>query len=148
MLIYTGIFLASLMAALLVRNFYKTVAAKSRLVHFSKKPNAITDSSTRYQKARAGFKTCNGIPVPTVQQSHKVALNLSKTSPAKPNVCRNRDTSWLIHEKKLATMGRSYKVRRRVEPEPLTLEMASKPYRREVASWAQNNKIAIRPWEA
>ena len=148
MLIYTGIFIASLMAALLVRNFYKAIAAKSRLVHVSKKPITRTDISTRYEEARAGFKTCNRIPVPTVQQSHKVALNLSKTSPAKPNVCRNRDTSWLIHEKKLATMGRSYKVRRRVEPEPLTLEMASKPYRREVASWAQNNKIAIRPWEA
>ena len=148
MLIYTGIFLASLMAALLVRNFYIAVAAKSRLVHVSKKPIAKADSSARYQNARAGFKTCNGIPVPTVQQSHKVALNLSKTSPAKPNVCRNRDASWLIHEQKLASMGRSYKVRRRVEPEPLTLEMASKPYRRDVAPWAQNNKIAIRPWEA
>ena len=77
-----------------------------------------------------------------------VAMNLDKKSPAEPVVCRNRDASWLIREKKLLSMDRSYKVKRRVEPQALTLEMASKPFRKEVASWAHNDKLAVRPWKA
>ncbi len=148
MLTYTGIFLASLLAALLVRKLYRTVIAECRSAHLSGNRTTVTDSSAKYQKARAGYKTCNGIPVPSLQQSRMVAMNLDKSSPAKPVVCVNRDASWLIREKKVLSMDRSYKVRRRVEPQPLTLEMASKPFRREVASWAHNDKLAVRPWKA
>lgn len=148
MLFYTTTFLACLVAALLTRNFYKVLTDKSGSVNVSSKRAAVTDSSTRYQKARAGFKTCNGIPIPTAQQSRLAALNLGKRSPAEPVVCRNRDASWLVHEKKIASMGRSYKVRRRVEPVSPTLEMASQPFKREIAPWAHDNRIAIRPWEA
>jgi len=148
MLTYTGIFLASLLAALLVRKLYRTVIAECRSAHLSGNRTTVTDSSANYQKARAGYKTCNGIPVPSLQQSRMVAMNLDKSSPAKPVVCVNRDASWLIREKKVLSMDRSYKVKRRVEPQPLTLEMASKPFRREVASWAHNDKLAVRPWKA
>ena len=148
MLTYAGILLASLVAALLVRHLYTAVVAKSRSAHLSTRRVIVTDSSTRYKKARAGYKTCNGVTVPSIQQSRMIAMNLDKSSPAKPVVCRNPDTSWRVREKKLLSMDRSYKVRRRVEPQPLTLEMASKPFRREVASWAHNNKLADRPWKA
>jgi len=148
MLTYTGIFLASLLVAFFVRNFYKVVMAKSRSAHQSTRRTIVSDSSTKYQKVRTGHKTCNGVPVPSLQESRMVAMNLDNKSPAAPVVCRNRDASWLIREKKLLSMDRSYKVKRRVEPQPLTLEMASKPFRKEVASWAHNDKLAVRPWKA
>lgn len=148
MLTYAGIFLASLIAALIVRHLYTVVVVKSRPAHLSTRRIKVTDTSSRYKKTRAGYKTCNGVTVPSTSQSRMVAMNLDKSSPAKPVVCQNPDASWLIREKKLLSMNRSYKVKRRVEPQPLTLEMASKPYRREVASWAHNNKLAVRPWKA
>jgi hypothetical protein len=148
MLTYAGILLASLTAALLVGQLFKAAVAKSRSANLSTKRVIVPDNSTSYKKARAGYKTCNGVTVPSKQQSRMVAMSLDKSSPAQPVVCRNPDASWLVRENKLLSMQRSYKVKRRVEPQPLTLEKASKPFRREVASWAQNNKLAVRPWKA
>lgn len=147
MLTYTGIFLASLVTALLARYFVKALTNKSGMLRAYQNQIAITDHSTKYEKAMVGINTCNGVPVPSLQQSRIVAMNLSKTAPAKPGFVRNPEASWLVQEKILASMGRSYKVRRRVEPVPLTLEKASQPFRREVAPWAQNNKMATRPWK-
>lgn len=133
MLFYTSIFVASLIAALLIRSFYKVITNKNRSVHTSNKRVAITDSFGRYQKERTGFKTCNGISVLSVQESRVVSSNLGRTHPAKPAVSHSQDTSWLIREKKLSSMNVSYKVRRRVQPQPPTLEMVSKPFSRKVA---------------
>jgi hypothetical protein len=147
MLFYTSMFVASLIAALLTRFFYITITNKTRLVHASNKRMAITDSSGRYQKERAGFKTYNGISVLSVQDSGVVSSNLGKAHPAKPVVCHNQNTSWLIREKKLSSINVSYKVRRRVQPEAPTLEKVSKPFSHKVAPWAKDNKTAIRPWK-
>jgi len=147
MILYTGIFLASLVSALLARNVYKAVVAKDRQVQAINKRTAVMESPAKYKKARAAFNTCNGIPIPSVQESQVAAMNLGKSNPAKPVVCQKRDASWLVHEQKAAPAGKSYKVKRRVEPVVPTLEMTSKPFRREVAPWATNNKIAVRPWK-
>ena len=147
MLYYTSMFVASLIAALYTRFFYKAITNINRSVHTSNKRVAITDNSRRYQKERTGFKTCNGTPILSVQEGGAVSSNLGKTRPAKPVVCHNQNTAWLIREKMLSSMNVSYKVRRRVQPEPPTLEMVSKPFSRKVAPWAKDNKTAIRPWK-
>ncbi len=147
MLIYTGIFVASFIAALLARFFYKAITNKNRSVHTSNKRVAITDGASRYQEERTGFMIYGGIPNQSVHEGGVVSSNPGKTHPAKPVVCHNQNTAWLIREKKLFSMNVSYKVRRRVQPEPPTLEMVSKPFSRKAAPWAKDNKTAIRPWE-
>ena len=143
MLFYTSIFVVCLIAAHLVGSFYKAITNKNRSVHTSNKRVAITDSSGRYQKERTGFKTCNGLSVLSAQGSGVV----SKTHPAKPAVCHSQDTSWLIREKKISSMNEFYKVRRRVQPEPPTLEVVSKPFSRNADPWEKDNKTAVRPWK-
>ena len=147
MLFYTSTFIASLVAAILTRFFYQSMTKKSRSVHISNKSIAITDSSRKNKKERTGFKANNGIPVPSVQQGGLVYSNMGKQQPAKPVVFRNQNSASLIREKRLLSMDGYYKVRREAEPEPLTLDMVSKPFRRKVAPWAKDKKIAIRPWE-
>jgi hypothetical protein len=145
MLFYISIVVASLIAILLARFSYKAMTNKNRSVHTSNKRVAITDSSRRYQKERTGFKTYNGIPTLSVQEGGMVYSNPGKTHPAKPVVRHNQNTASLIREKKLLSMNGSYKVRRSIEPEPLTLEMVSKPFRRKVAPRGKGNETAIRP---
>ena len=91
--------------------------------------------------------TYGGIPNQSVQQGGVVFSNARKTHPAKPVVCHNQNTARFIREKRLLSTNGSYKVSREEEPEPRTLEMVSKPFRRKVAPWAKDNKIAIRLWE-
>ncbi len=133
MLFYTSIFAVSLIAALYSRFFYTAITNKDSSVHTSNKRIAITDSSRRYQKERTGLKINNGLPIPSVQEGGLVSSSLGKKHPAKPVVSHDQDTARLIREKWLLSMYESCKARRRAEPEPLTLEMVSKPFRRKVA---------------
>ena len=130
MLFYTGIFAASLIAAFLARFLYRAITSKDTLVHISNKRLAITDGATRYQNERAGYNTCNDISVPSLQDARVVSTNMDKIQPAKLVDCRNQNSASLIHG--------SYEARRKLKPEPLTLEMVSKPFRRKVAPWAKN----------
>jgi len=147
MLFYTSIFVVCLIAAVFIRSLYKAITNISRSVHASNKRVAITGSSGRYPNERTGFKTCNGISVLSAQGSGVVSSNLGKTHPAKPVGSHSQDCSWLVREKKHSSMNVSYKVRRRVKPEPPTLETASKPFNRNAGPWEKDNKTAVRPWK-
>ena len=147
MLFYKSKFGASLITAIHERFFCKTFTNKNKSVNTSNKRIAITDSSRKCQKERTGLKINNDLPIPSVPEGGLVSSNLGKKHPAKPEVCHNQNSARLIREKKLLAMYESYKARRRVEPEPRTLEMVSKPFSRKVAPWAKDNKIAVRPWK-
>ncbi len=142
MLFYTSIFAVSLIAALFAIFFHKVTTNRNRLIHISNRRVAITAGSRRYQNERTGFRINNGIPATSVHDGGVVSSNLVNTQPVKieicpeptkPEVCDNQNTVRLIREKRLLSMNESYKARCRVEPEPLTLEMVCKPFRREVA---------------
>jgi len=147
MLFYTSIFVASLITALHERFFCITITNTDRSFHTSNKRIAITDSSKRDQKERPGLKDNSDLPVPSVLEGGLVSSNLGKTHSAKPVVCHDQESARLNREKKLLDMYESYKARRKEEQEPRTLEMVSKPFRREVAPWAKDDKIATRPWK-
>ena len=130
MLFNTNIFDASLITALHKRFFCTKITDENGSVHASNKQIAITDSSRRDQKERTGIKMNNDLPVTSVPEDGLVSSNLGKKHPAKTVGCHNQNTARLIREEKLLAMYESYKARCRVESEPRTLEMVSKPFRR------------------
>ena len=78
----------------------------------------------------------NDLPLLSVQEGGLVSSNLA---PAEPVGCHDQNTARLIREKKLLAMYESYKARRREESEPRTLEMVSKPFRRDADPCEEEN---------
>lgn len=133
MLFYTCIFVGSLIAVLLACSFYRAIANINSSVHSSSKREAITGGARIYQKEMTAITIDNGIPNTSVQKVRVVPSNPGKTGTAKAVDCNDQNTAWLIREKRLLAMNESFKVRRRLEPQPLTLAMVSKPFRRKAA---------------
>ncbi len=147
MFIYTGLFVASFISALLAHFLYKAITNKYRSIQISNRRIAITDGASRYKKEGTGFMTYGGLPNQSVQEGGVVSSIPRKTHLTKPVVCHNQNTARLVGEKRHLSMNGSYKVSRKETSERPTLEMVSKPFRRKVEPWAKDNKIAIRPWE-
>lgn len=133
MLLYTSIFVVSLIAVFYSHFFYTAIRNKNTSVRTSNARIATIDSSERFQKERLGFNINNGLPTRSVQKDESVSSDLDKKHPAKPEVCHDEDTAKLIREKRLLSMYESYKARCEANTEPLTLEMVSKPFKRKVA---------------
>jgi len=145
MFIYTSLFLASLAALLVARLVYKTtfsgykaVSKPVKRVYRSNARAVFTDSTPAYQKNGKVRKASTDTLIPLDRAGHVMAWNLARTQADSPQIRHNQNTAWLVREKKLASVGDVYKVRRRVAPKPVTLDIVSKPWRREVAPWIQN----------
>jgi len=149
MLFYTTIFLASLVALLAARLVYKAVSLSYKAVsksgrstHVSNQRVAITASASGHQRKAVDRKAAFGNLIPVDRNGHVKAWNEARTNAALTNVNRNQDTAWLLREKKLVSVGNTYKVKRRVVPATPTLDMVSKPWRRKVAPWILNPEWA------
>lgn len=147
MLIYTTILIASLIVAVLARLFFTEASNKSLSLYGSNEGIAISTGARAYKSRKAYHQTRSSALVPSGEDFRVTAWNQEKTHPVTPIVRCNRDTSWLLREKKLVSVGNTYKVKRRVEPTAPTLDLVSKPFRRKPAPWAHDNKLAIRPWK-
>ena len=147
MFIYTSLFLASLVLLLVARFIYKAICSGFNVVSESAKSinrtnarAAFADGGPGYQKNGKLRKASNDALIPLDRVNRETAWSLATTCATAPETLHNQNTTWLLREKKLelASAGKTFKVRRRVTPEPLTLDMVSKPWRRKVAPWIQN----------
>jgi len=145
MFIYTSLFLASLVSLLVARMVYTTISSGFKTVSKSGKPvyrsngrKVITDSTPGYQKNGNVRKAFTDALIPLDRACNATVWDLARTQPYTAQNHQNQNAAWLVREKKLASVGEVYKVRRRVAPKPLTLDLVSKPWRREVAPWIQN----------
>jgi len=145
MFIYTSLFLASLAVLLVARLVYKAIFSGYKAVSKPGKPvyrpNAravFTDSTPGYQKNGKVRKASTDELFPLDRASNATVWNLARTNPYTPQIQQNQNTAWLVREKRLASVGEVYKVRRRVAPKPQTLDIVSKPWKRKVAPWIQN----------
>ena len=145
MLFYTSIFVVSLMTAFYARLLYTANSFIYRSVHTSNKRVAITDRSGKYQKERTDCKINNDLAILSVQEGGLVSSKLGKKPPAEPVACHDQNIARLIREIKLLAMYESYKTRCREESEPRTLEMVSKPFRRNADPCEKENKLQSDP---
>jgi len=145
MFIYTSLLLASLVALLVARLVYRTtfsgykaVSKPVKRVYRSNARVIFSDSTSGYQKTGKVRKASTDALIPSDRASNATVWNLARTNPCTPQIHQDQNIAWLVREKKLASVGEVYKVRRRVDPRPVTLDIVSKPWRREVAPWIQN----------
>ena len=148
MFIYTSLFLASLAVLLVARLVYKAtfsgysaVSKPVKRVYRSKARAVFTASTPACHKNGKVRKAFTDALVPLDRASNATVWNLARTNPYTPQIHQNQNAAWLVREKKLASVGEVYKVRRRVTPAPQTLDRVCKPWRREVAPWIQNPKF-------
>ena len=142
MLIYTSLFLASLVVLVVARIIFKAISSGYKVVsEYGKSADrsnarfAIAENTPGYQKSGKTRKASIEALTPLDMVSRETAWNSAKTRATAHRARHNQDSAWLLREEKLApaAAGKVFKVRRRVTPEPLTLEMVSKPWRRKVA---------------
>lgn len=133
MLFYTVMFVACLVATLIVSFLYKAVAQNARMADASYERITTTSDSRDYQRKRAPTKTCKSFATNTVPELEMVFSKWSRMSPDGLLPCLNQDTSWVVREKRLLSMCESYAARRSNESKPMTLDMISKPFRRKVS---------------
>lgn len=149
MLSYVTLLAGSLVVLLVVALIYKIVSFAFKSVSNSATPVSDTREQVTIRNSSAGPQKkstiCNAVHdslTPPDRKNHETAGNRTKTHPVEPDPHLNQDFDWLLRERKTAL---SYTVKRRFTPQPLTLGMVSKPFRRERAPWVLEHKASKKP---
>ena len=121
---------------------FKSVSNFIRPVNGTCEPVTIRNSSAGPQKKSKISNAVHGSLIPPDRRNHEAARNRTKTHPVDPDPHRNQKFYWLVHERKSALAEGSYTVRRRFTPPPPMLEMVSKPFRHERASWVLEHEAS------
>jgi len=153
MLFYTGIFLAILIALLVARLiykavflFYKAVSSASEQLGSSDKRFAISANDSGHLTCGAGNKAVTGPLITPGANNHVTAWNLAKTHPVVNEVNDSKNNVWPPRETIGASVGRAFKVTRYDGgPKRQTLDMVSKPFRRNVAPDTPTPETASNP---
>ena len=111
-LTYTTIFLASLLAALVVLHLYKKISDVSRSIYQSKKRIRRSNAIMGFQNKKAAH-TRAASAIPSGNNSRAATRNLTGKHPSVPQAQGEQGASWPYRENKSVTIGSAYKVKRK-----------------------------------
>jgi len=142
MLSYIIILLGSLVVLLAVTFIFKAICLVFKAVSNFIKPvsgaqERVTircESAVRQKKSNLSNAVHDALE-PLNRRNQKTAWNRAKTHPVDPDFHPIQDFGWLQRERKSVLREDSYRIRRRVTAAEPTLEMVSRPFKREVAPW-------------
>ncbi len=141
MLFYTSLFIASLLAALVILWAYHAIADVGQALFKSMLPGAKNNGPTRHLGTHTMRPTINGTPTPWGWKSHDTPENMAKTHAAKPASMRDNpyvasgasqpkltSSGWVHREERSELGGKAYKVTRKVSATAEGFKTADRPW--------------------
>jgi len=128
LLLYTTIFVASLSVALVARFIYKAVKNSKRSVYRSKERIHSNDKSAVRQKVMAASRAGAGARYSSDRRTPLTTQSYAGAYPAMPTVGSNQSNVWPYRQERSASVGKAYKVKRRVASRTSDADDRSKPW--------------------
>jgi len=156
MFFYTALFVASVVAAIVIIWLYRSIADAGKAVYQAMLPSS-KHAATSHLESQTMRTTVNGTPTPWGWKSHETPANLAKTHAAlptekspwgwkgnqrrvsehrphhghtasQPASRKTQNVGWPYREEKTEIGGKAYKVRRTVRLKRTNLASTSKPW--------------------